>query len=64
MAASLDTATTDPLTAAAAASGAARLPSLVGLTRTGLSQALAGMGVPVPQRLRALLNAEKQKGAS
>ena len=25
---------------------------------------LAGMGVPVPQRLRALLNAEKQKGAS
>ena len=25
---------------------------------------LAGMSVPVPQRLRALLNAEKQKGAS
>lgn len=25
---------------------------------------LAGMGVPVPQRLRALLNAEKQKDAS
>jgi 23S rRNA (adenine2503-C2)-methyltransferase len=47
MAASLDTATTQPMPAAApAAGGDARLPSLVGLTRSGLSEALAGIGVP------------------